>query len=164
MGLNLSKQDLTGRGFAGESLAGSSFAHSTISSVDFSGADLAGSNFVLCKGSGANFSRANVSDCTFERAEESVLRSLVGATWRGQEISHVSGWISTDFYWSFATDAFVTIGCMTRPLQEWEEIGRDLETLRVLHDEQPLIDLPRTLAWWRENREAIVRTVHSFGN
>ena len=162
MGLNLSKQDLTDLDLAGESLAGSSFAHATLSSVDFSGADLAGSNFVICKGS-ADFSGANVTGCTFERAEESILRSLVGATWNGVEISHVSGWIVRGFYWSFATNAFVTIGCMTRPLQEWEEIGRDLETLRVLHDEQPKIDLLSTLTWWRESRDAIVATVNSFG-
>lgn len=161
--LDLSKLNLTNRSFAGESLAGSSFAHATIDSVDFSGADLAGSNFVLCKGS-ANFQGANITGCTFERAEESVLRSLVGATWNGQEITHVSGWIVRGFYWSFASSAFVQCGCMTKTLQEWETICQDLDSIRVLHDEQPAIDLVASLAWWKASRDAIVETVNSFGS
>ena len=124
---------------------------------------------MYAKGTGIDFHGADITGATFERADATVLSCLIGARWNGREITHVSGWITRHAedadrfgYWSFATNAFVTIGCMTRPLAEWEAIGQDLDTLRVLHEEQPKIDLAMTLAWWKANRDAIVRTVQSF--
>lgn len=162
MSTSLARVDLTGSDFRSTDLSGESLAHSTITRCRFG--RCVGANFACAHGSGVDFRGADITGATFEKADESVLACLIGAHWRGQDITHASGWIAQSVYWCFATSAFVQIGCMTRTLAEWEAIGQNLDTLRVLHDEQPLIDLPATLAWWRANREAIAATVQSFGN
>jgi hypothetical protein len=158
---DLARTDISGTDFREIDLSGKSVAHSTLTGCRFG--VCRGTNFGCAHGSGVDFRGSDITGATFEKADESILACLIGAHWRGQEITHVSGWIAQSFYWCFATSAFVQIGCMTRSLQEWEEIGRDLDSLKILHDEQPKIALPETLTWWKANRASIVNVVESFG-
>lgn len=159
--MDLAKQDLSQCDFSSDDLSGQSLGHSTITGCRFG--DCRGANFVCTHGESIDFRGADITGATFEKADESVLKCLVGARWNGIEITHVSGWIVQSYYWSFATNAFVQCGCMTKTLQDWQQICQDIESIRVLHDEQPTIDLVASLAWWRESRDAIVRTIQSFG-
>lgn len=162
--MDLARTDLTGISFRSIDLSGGNLAHSTLTGCRFS--RCVGTNFVCAHGEQIDFRDADITGSTFERADESVLACLVGATWRGIEITHVSGWITRDpasvGYWCFATNAFVQCGCMQRTLAEWQVICRDEHTITVLHDEQPKIDLPLSLAWWRASSPAIVQTVQRF--
>lgn len=160
--MSFKKQDLTDRDFSHQLLVGEVFSHSVLTRANFQNADLAGANFVYSLGRDSDFRDANITHASFEGAAETVLLSLVGARWKGIEITHVSGWIADGIYLAFATNAFVQCGCMQKTFAEWESICRDLDSIQVLHDEQPMIDLVASLAWWKANRDAIARTVQSF--
>lgn len=155
--------DLSGSNFLNVDLSGQSLAHSDITDCQFGNCQ--GANFNCCKGERVNFQGANISDTFFEQATYSVISCLRGAFWHDVEITHVSEWItSSGLYWCFATNAFVQIGCMQKTLEAWKAIGQDLESLAVLHVEQPKINLEATLTWWNENSPTIIAICQSFNS
>lgn len=152
--------DLTDTDFRGTDLSGQVLAHSNLTNCKFG--NCAGANFVHAKGENLSFEGSDITGSTFERADESVLRCLIGAVWNGQTVTHVSDWITKDHYWCFATNAFVQCGCMQKTLEKWQTICKDEKTIEVLHDEQPDIDLTAALAWWRASCDLIEQTVSNF--
>lgn len=156
------RKDLTGTDFSGVDLSGKSLAHSTLTDCRFGNCE--GVNFVCTHGERVNFTGVNISGATFEKADESVLRCLIGAVWNGAEITHVSGWItSSGLYWSFCTNAFVQIGCMQRTIEEWQAIGATRETLGVaLGDRLSTEQLDATFEWWQVNSALLIEYSNNF--
>jgi len=160
-----SKTDLTGMSFAWQTLQGGTFAYSNLTNVMFTGADLRRANFSGTYGAGINFNGADITYTKFDRATETVLQSLVGSVWRDQLVGAVSGWIIEPLvnpdgsyhsgYHVFCTDVFVQCGCMQRTLDEWEDIGQNEETIKALHADEPSVDLPMALQWWKDNAPTI---------
>ena len=149
-----------GKGLNGEDVSGWTIAHCDISNVRFG--RVVGTNFAGCFGSNVSFAGLDVTGVSFERVSPTVLQGLFGATWNGRIITRVSDWLTAaDPYWCFATDVFVSIGCMQRTLEEWETLGESIETLQPLLKIQPLLDLELTLKWWRVNGDRIRTWVRS---
>ncbi|CAB4177886.1 Pentapeptide repeat [uncultured Caudovirales phage] len=147
--------DLSGTDFSQVDLSGQSLAHSTITGCRFG--DCRGARFICSRGGDVDFRGADISGASFEKAYESVLSSLVGATWNGVGITHVSGWLVTDGYWAFVTNAFVQIGCMQKTISEWQAIGATREALgHALSDRLSVEQLDATFDWWQRNSAALL--------
>ncbi len=152
--MDLRRQNIAGADYTLTDVSGWIFAHCDLTGCKFGKA--VGANFTMCDGENIDFSRSDLSGSTFEKSSESVLQCLVGATWNGQTVSRISNWlVQSNPYWCFATDVFVQIGCMQKTWAQWLDIGTSRESLSVLHEEQPRIDLDATWQWWNEHRQTI---------
>lgn len=152
------EKDLTGADFSDIDLSGESLAHSTLTDCQFGNCE--GTNFVCTHGERINFTDANISGATFEKADESVLRCLVGAVWNGIEITQVSGWLVTEGYWAYATNAYVQCGCMVRTIQEWCRICQNMETIQELG--LPADGLVKAFNWWQRNSALLIECSNNF--
>jgi hypothetical protein len=153
------KMDVRGRNianadFSNTSLFGANLSHCDLTSVRLS-PNCHGANFVATKGS-PNFKGVDVSDTTFEKAQQTVIDGLIGAIWHNQVIRRVSQWDLSGYYDWFKTDAFVQIGCMQKTLNDWLNLGQTCTTLIALHDDQPKIDLDATWSWWCSAKDSII--------
>lgn len=159
-----SHTDLTGSDFRSTDLSGESLAHSTITGCRFG--VCRGANFVCSHGAGIDFRGADITGTSFEKADESVLLSLIGAFWNQSEVKHVSGWLTPfGLYWSFVTNAFVQIGCMQRTIDEWQTIGVTREALgEALSDRLSTEQLDATFEWWQKNSALLIECSNNFAN
>lgn len=152
-----SHMDLSGMDLSGVDLTDDSAAHAVITNTIFGKCTRA--NFACTRGANANFRGVDITDSKFEKAEYTVLQSLVGALWRGIEITKVSDWIiqdkQEDGYWCFVTNAFVQCGCMQKTLQEWQEICQNMETIKALRLDEPRLNLEIAFDWWQKNSTTI---------
>lgn len=153
--------DLTGTDFRAIDLSGQNLSHSNLTGCRFG--RCVGANFVCTTGTEIDFVGADISRTFFEQAHESVLARLVGATWNGATVTHVSGWLTQDFYWCFVTNAFVQIGCMQKPLDEWRAIGESRESLGdALRDRLSTEQLDATFNWWQKNSALLIECSNNF--
>lgn len=152
------QKDLTGSDFRGVPLSGQVLAHSTLTDCQFGNCE--GVNFVCTHGERINFAGAKIGGATFEKADESVLRCLVGAVWNGVEITAVSGWLVTEGYWSYVTNAYVQCGCMVRQISEWIRICETMETITELGlDEENTVI---AFDWWQKNSAVLIACSNDF--
>jgi hypothetical protein len=156
------RTDLSGTDFSSVDLSGESLVHSDISGCKFG--VCRGTKFICSRGSGADFRGADITGASFEKAEEAVLTSLVGAIWSNTEVKHVSGWLtSSGLYWSFCTNAFIQIGCMQRTIEEWQTIGASREALgEALSDRLSTEQLDATFEWWQKNSPLLLECSNDF--
>lgn len=150
------KSDLTGTDFSTIDLTDHNLAHSIITGCVFR--QCRGANFVWTKGQ-ADFNGADITGCKFEKADLDVLQSLVGATWNGVLITHVSDWVFKENFWAFCTNAFVSCGCMIKTLADWQRIGENMDTMTELLQDEPELKLYDAYVWWQLSRESIETAV-----
>lgn len=157
-----SHTDLTGSDFRSIDLSGESLAHSTITGCRFG--VCRGANFVFSHGTGIDFRGSDITGTSFEKADETVLSSLIGAIWNGTEVTHISGWlVSSGLYWSYVTNAFVQIGCMQRTIKDWQAIGATREVLgHALSDRLSVEQLDATFEWWQKNSALLIECSNNF--
>lgn len=128
--MDLRNQDLRNTDYTQTDTSGWIFAHANIELCKFH--NCVGTNFVGACGA-AIFTGADITGATFEKADESVLASLVGAIWNGQTITRVSGWLTQAGYWCFATDQFVQCGCLQKTFSEWDRICSTPDSIQELN-------------------------------
>ena len=153
--------DLTGQDFSQRDLSGWNLGHTTIDGCKFG--NCLGTNFVMTHGFNIDFTAADITDTTFEKADQSVLNCLVGATWNSVKVTHVSEWFNvTEPFTCFATNAFVQVGCKQRTMEDFERIGKDAESIKELLNDHPDLDVSTVLNWWKENAEMIRKWYRSI--
>lgn len=149
-------QNLSGIDFTQIDLSDEVLAHSTLTNCKFG--KCVGTNFGSCHGEKIDFSRSDLTGSTFNKADQSVIDCLFGAVWNGVTINRVSPWLITQNpWWTFATNAFVSIGCLVMPLPEWQRICRTPESVQELATLDPFMKgrCDEAFAWWSQNKSLI---------
>lgn len=152
------RTDLTGTDFRSTDLTGQSLVHSDITNCKFG--NCKGVKFICARGENADFKGSDISDATFEKVSPTVLPCLIGAIWNRTEVKQVSGWLVTEGYWTFVTNAFVQCGCMVRTIQEWCRICESMETIQELG--LPPNELVDAFNWWQKNSALLIECSNNF--
>lgn len=146
--MSYASSNLIGQDLGSIDLSGQSLAKSILTDCKFG--KCIGTQFFRCSGQNVDFTDADITDTNFDKAESGIILSLIGSIWNGQRITHVSDWISQEHpRWCFVTNAFVSVGCMQRRIDEWEQIGQSKESLAAWASNYDQIDVEATWDWWQ---------------
>lgn len=153
MALDLRGQDVSWKDLRGENLAGAVLAHCKLDATWIGNCPRA--KFVKATGCPTFAENADITGATFEEAATTVIERIKGTRWGGELITAVFPRFEAPVFHSYAFIAgaskWLSIGCMTRRIDEWHTVCNDIESISALKKESDDIDPAFCLKWWRHN-------------